>query len=170
MSNFTKCGMVILATVLVLPAVMVAGEMHGGECPHCAGQVGYHDVVSHVCRTVPDKKQIKKTVYEVKEVPFCLHKLPPLFGHHGECCDECRECGCVRYKKVLLKKEIVCDEICTTKCVVEKVVERVPCRTCCPACPNYQAASPAMPVAEPLADQELVPIPLPVGLGPRTVR
>ncbi len=170
MSLRTDCISVVVIATLCLAALPVLGESLGGGCPHCAGQIVYHDVITHVCKTVPDKKQKKKTVYEVKEVPFCLHKLPPLFGHHGECCDECRECGCVRYKKVLMKKEIVCEEICTTKCVVEEVVERVPCRVCCPACPNYQAAAPAMPVAEPLADQELVPIPLPVGLGPQTVR
>jgi hypothetical protein len=65
---------------------------------------------------VPEWKQIKKTVYEVREVPYCLKKLPPLFSFHKHC-DDCAECGCVRYKKVLVKKEIVCDEICTTKCV-----------------------------------------------------
>src|SRR5262245_15342802 len=47
-------------------------------CPYCEGKIVYQDVVSHRCKLVPDKKQIKKTVYEVKEVPFCLHKLPPL--------------------------------------------------------------------------------------------
>ena len=144
-------------------------------CPHCQGQIVYHDVVSHRCKLVPDKKQIKKTVYEVKEVPFCLHKLPPLCSHlhRGDCCDECAECDCPRYKKVLLKKEIVCEEICITKCVVEEFVERVPCRVCCPDCPScgkfgaiQPPAGPPVPGSEPLlpplADQELIPIPLPV--------
>lgn len=98
-------------------------------------QKGFHDCVTHSCTLVPDVKQIKKTVYEVQEVPFCLKRLPPLwslFHHHG--CDECEvcaECDCVRYKKVLVKKEVVCKEICTTKCIVEEHVERVPCQPAC---------------------------------------
>jgi hypothetical protein len=132
-------------------------------CPHCQGQIVYRDVISHRCKMVPDKRPVKKTVYEVKEVPFCLHKLPSLLGHHHDCCDECRECGCVRYKKVLMKKEIVCDEICTTRCVVEEFVERIPCRVCCSDCPScVQFPTPiAPPNAPQLADQELLPIPLP---------
>ena len=133
-------------------------------CPHCQGQIVYQEVVSHRCKLVPEKKQIKKTVYEVKEVPFCLHTLPHLFGrHHADCCDECRECDCPRYKKVLVKKEIVCEEICTTRCVVEEFVERVPCRVCCPDCPRcQQKVAPVVQAPLPLADQELIPIPLPV--------
>jgi len=109
-------------------------------CPH--EQIAYHDVVTHRCKLVPDKKQIKKTVYEVQEVPFCLPKLPPLLSllHHG-CCDECVECECPRYKRVLLKKEIVCEEVCVMKCVVEEVVERVPCRVCQGPCPQCAAAA-----------------------------
>jgi len=97
-------------------------------------QVCYQDCVTHACKLVPDKKQIKKTVYEVQEVPFCLKKLPPLwslFHHHGCDCEVCAECQCPRYKKVLVKKEVVCKEICTSKCVVEEHVERVPCQPCC---------------------------------------
>jgi len=96
---------------------------------------GYEDCVTHSCKLVPETKQIKKTVYEVQEVPYCLKKLPPLlslFHHHGcDDCDLCAECQCVRYKKVLVKKEIVCGEICTSKCVVEEHVERVPCQPSC---------------------------------------
>ncbi len=147
-----------------------SGPEHA-PCPHCKGQIVYQDVVSHRCKLVPEKKQIKKTVYEVREVPFCLHKLPHLCSHlHGDCCDQCRECDCPRYKKVLLKKEIVCEEICTTKCVVEEFVERVPCRVCCPDCPNCgkelkaagQLTPAGVPFVPPLEDQELVHIPLPV--------
>ena len=104
-------------------------------CPHCAQQeIVYQDVVTHRCKLVPETKQIKKTVYDVKEVPFCLPKLPPLFSFHRACCDDCPECDCPRYKRVLIKKEIVCEEICSYKCVIEEVVERVPCRVCCPKC------------------------------------
>src|SRR5207253_4318073 len=77
------------------------------------------ECVTHSCKLVPETKQIKKTVYEVQEVPYCLKKLPPicsLFHHHGCDCEMCAECQCPRYKKVLVKKEIVCKEICTSKC------------------------------------------------------
>ena len=97
---------------------------------------GYKDCVTYSCKLVPETKQIKKTVYEVQEVPFCLKKLPPLCSllhHHG--CDECEvcpECQCPRYKKVLVKKEVVCKEICGTKCVIEEHHHRVPCCVCEP--------------------------------------
>jgi hypothetical protein len=81
---------------------------------------------AHRCQLVPATKQIKKTVYEVQEVPYCVKKLPPLFGFHKHGCDDCPECDCVRYKKVLVKREIVCDEVCTTKCVP------MPCGPCSP--------------------------------------
>jgi hypothetical protein len=90
---------------------------------------GCHDCITHSCRQVPEVKQIKKIVYEVQEVPFCVKKCPPLWTllHAKGCdCEACAEC-CLRYKKVLVKREIVCDEVCTTKCVVEQHVERVPC-------------------------------------------
>jgi hypothetical protein len=100
-------------------------------------QVAYQDCVTHSCQLVPEKKELKKTVYEVKEVPYCLKKLPPLwslFCHHPCDCEVCPDCQCPRYKKVLVKKEIVCKEICTTKCVVQEHVERVPCVSCQPSC------------------------------------
>jgi len=109
------------AVLLVIAARVIAGD--GPEC------------VTHCCKLVPEVKQIKKTVYEVHEVPYCLKKLPPLLSllHHRGCdCEMCAECQCPRYKKVLVKKEVVCKEICTSKCVVEE--QRVPCQVCEPAC------------------------------------
>jgi len=114
--------------------------------PPCPEPVCYHDVICHRCVQVPDKREIKKTVYEVHEVPFCLPKLPPLHSllHHNCCCDQCVECQCPRYKKVLVKKEIVCGEICGTKCVIEEFVERVPCKACAP-CPQCDGGLPPLP-------------------------
>jgi hypothetical protein len=94
------------------------------------------ECVEHGCKLVPEVKQIKKTVYEVQEVPFCVKKLPPicsLFHAHNCECEVCAECQAPRYKKVLVKKEIICREICTTKCVVE--THRVPCPPCPPCNP-----------------------------------
>lgn len=99
----------------------------------CGPQPCCNECVSYSCKLVPEVKQIKKTVYEVKEVPFCVKKLPPLcslFGHHDCGCEPCCECQCPRFKKVLVKKEIVCKEICTSKCVIEE--HRVPRCTCGP--------------------------------------
>jgi hypothetical protein len=138
----------------VVPASAV---FPGKNCPHCQEEVVYQDVVRHRCVLVPDVKQIKKTVYECQEVPFCLHKLPPLFSHHKhDCCDECPECDRPRYKKLLLKKEIVCEEICGTKCVIEEVVERVPCRVCRPR-PHCSQAVPgcAQPAPAPITTLSL---------------
>lgn len=148
-----------VAAALCLPAIGRTADQPAVKpasaalpCPHCKGcphdEIVYQDVVCHRCVMKPDKKEIKKTVYDCKEVPFCLHKMPSLFSHlHkkdccDDCCDECRECDCPRYKKVLLKKEVVCKEICTTKCVIEEYVERVPVRVC-RACPHCSQGVPA---------------------------
>jgi hypothetical protein len=99
----------VMVVALVIAAHVFAGD--GQEC------------VTHCCVLVPEVKQIKKTVYEVHEVPYCVKKLPPLLSllHHRGCdCQMCAECQCPRYKKVLVKKEVVCKEICTTKCVVRE--------------------------------------------------
>ena len=122
----------------------------GGKqpCPHCQGQpLLYENVTRHRCKLVTEKKPIKKTVFEVQEVPYCVPKLPSLFAFHHECGADCRECDCTRYKKVLVKKEITCGEICTVKCVVEEYVERVP-KTACPHC------SDSLPLLAPRLDPQ----------------
>ena len=130
--------------------------------PYPPEQIVYQDVVCHRCKLVPDTKQIKKTVYEVQEVPYCLKKLPPLFGHHPDCCDcaMCAECDCPRYKKVLVKKEIVCQEICTSKCIIEEYVERVPCKVCAP-CPQCAASGAGAAGPPPVVSAVQPPLPAP---------
>jgi hypothetical protein len=119
---------------------------HHGHCQNCqvVEETVYQDVITHRCRLHPDKKQKKETVYSVKEVPFCLHKLTCSLKH-DTCCDKCKECECcARYKKVLVKKEVVVCEECTTKCVPEAIVTRVPCKVQrvipCPSCATGLAA------------------------------
>lgn len=118
---------------------------HHQGCQHCqvVEEIVYQDVVTQRCKLVPDKKPIKKIVYEVKEIPVCQKKLP-CFGH----CDDCPECECcARTKRVLIKKEINCGDKEGTKCVTEEVVERVPvrvqrvipCQACQSQCPHCQA-------------------------------
>jgi hypothetical protein len=123
----------IVASSIVLAAAMLAPPLMAADGPLCVTpeQAPPCECVTHSCKLVPEKKQIKKTVYEVQCVPYCLKKLPPicsLFHHHGCDCELCAECQCPRYKKVLVKKEVVCKEICTSKCVIEE--HKVPCQPC----------------------------------------
>lgn len=122
---------------LLCTVILIFGHVHRTiaqeghcACQNCQDPSGccYHDVVKYRCVQVPDKKQIKKTVYECKEVPYCVHRLPK-FGH-CDCCPECE--ACPRFKKVLVKHDVVVSEFCTTKCVVEEYCERVlgPCCKC----------------------------------------
>jgi hypothetical protein len=111
-----------------LPAADAPPYVIAEQAPPCK-------CIEHSCKLVPETKKIMKTVYEVKEVPYCLKKLPPLcslFHHHGCDCEMCAECQCPRYKKVLVKKEVVCKEICTTKCVIEE--HNIPCQPCNGCC------------------------------------
>jgi hypothetical protein len=159
-----------LAALAAVPAAMWAADAAGpaqapccGVCPHChcQEQIVYKECITHRCKLVPDNKPIKKTVYEVKEVPYCLPKLPPFCSlfHHKGCCDKCGcvQCDCPRYKKVLIKKEITCGEICGYKCEVEEIVTRVPCRVCTSGCPNC---------TDPAAVQQAAPPPAPTAPAP----
>src|SRR5687768_3263549 len=111
-----------------------AHHCDGGNDCHCpmVDVWEWQDGVCHRCRVVEEVKPIKKTVYDFKEVPFCLTKLPHC-GHCGHC-DDCRECKHVRYKRVLIKREITCGETCVTKCIPEEFVERKLVKVCRPAC------------------------------------
>lgn len=139
----------ILASLIGLSYAVAADMLGGHDCDggsHCHCPVvevwEWQDVVCHRCKLVEEKKPIKKTVYDVKEVPFCLTK--PKCGHCGHC-DDCRECEHVRYKRVLIKKEITCGETCVTRCVPEVFIERKLVKVCRPAC---QASAPCpAPVA-----------------------
>lgn len=132
----------------------------GGKHCRCpmVEEMEWQDVVCHRCKLVEEKKPIKKTVYEVKEVPFCLTKLPKC-GRCGHC-DECRECECPRYKKVLIKKEITCGETCVIKCVPEEFIERKLVKVCRPAC-QCQAPCPNS-VQAPGAAAGFTDVPAPV--------
>ncbi len=158
MTFFHRILIVSMLGLAASGAYLSAAEMLGGkhcQCPHCqvVEEIVYQDVVSHRCKQVPDVKKTKKTVYECKEIPYCVHKLTcPL--KHDTCCEKCKECECcARYKKVLIKKEIVVCEECTTKCVPEAVVTRVPCKVLrvVPCANCAQAAAAPAPVAYPTA-------------------
>ncbi len=162
--------------VLLAGLVRLAAAGEGiAPCQNChAGDGCYREVVTHRCVLVPDRKPIKKTVYECKDVPYCEHRLPK-FGH----CDCCPECAaCPKYRRVLIKREIVVGEICTTKCVVEEVIERVPAPCChCGHVPygdgNGSAqeipGAPAPPTPTPDARSVWLP-PTPESVAPSLVR
>ncbi|MEX2027564.1 MAG: hypothetical protein WEH44_09685, partial [Pirellulaceae bacterium] len=95
------------------------------------------DCEDFTCKLVTEQKPIKKTVYECREVPFCLHELPK-FGHY-ECCPEC---GCTRFKRVLVKKEIIVGYECVTKCVPEPLGKAAP-----------EKGAPQAPVSAPVAEE-----------------
>jgi hypothetical protein len=138
-SRMTNMRASNVLALFFLAAAIQQARGGDGPAPSCSPErAGYCECVTHSCQLVPEVKQIKKVVYEVREVPYCLKKLPPLCSLFGRrCCQECGECAecdCPRYKKVLVKKEIVCGEICTSKCVVREHVERTPCRVCTPSC------------------------------------
>lgn len=133
MSNRVFCTVMGVATLacLSLISLTIAEEMNLA-CPrcNCPNGVCYQQVISHVCKMVEVRTPIKKTVYECKEIPYCEHALPALIGRCDCCCPQCKSCP--KYKKVLIKKEIVCGEKCEYKCIPEEVVTvvAVPCSQC----------------------------------------
>lgn len=158
--------------------VSLAALSYGGAADlllghHCDGgahcrcpmveECEWQDVVCHRCKMVEETKPVKKTVYEVKEVPICLLRAPKC-GNCGHCddCNACRECGHVRYKKILIKKEITCGETCTVKCVPEEYIERKLVKVCRPACQcqaRCQTPTASIDVPAPVViDQPIAPV------------
>jgi hypothetical protein len=68
------------------------------------------------CQRVLDRKPIKKTVYSCKLVPYCLAACRNPLARGQTCCETCETHP--RWKRVLLKREIVVGETCGTKCEV----------------------------------------------------
>lgn len=83
-----SAALLLTAVVLACTGAAVANDALGigHGCSHCRVEevIEYRDVVVHRCKMVPAKKVTKKTVYEVKEVPFCIHKPTLPFG--CDCC------------------------------------------------------------------------------------
>jgi hypothetical protein len=155
---------------LFVAQVATAGEDCCGTAEHC-GRCGCQAACQKYCKTVPDVKEVKKTVWVVKCEDFCA-PLPGLpCRHHGACgedgccdgcqgapCGKCDHCGVVRTKKTLEKKE---------------VIEKIPCWKCvvvyaCPGCCDGCAAEGMTPVkagdaipAAPLPPSPKRPMPVP---------
>lgn len=126
--TLTLLGLSLAAGLATHVATYAVGGHHC--CPQCgaSSECCFQEIIVHRCKLVPDSKPIKKIVYEMKEVPYCSHKLC-----HCDDCDCCAECkACPKYKRQLVKREIVCGEKQGTKCVVEECKEiiAVPCTQC----------------------------------------
>jgi hypothetical protein len=104
--------MMLIVTVFSLLSVsLMAAEFRSCGC--CGGSAG-------TCRPVVTTEPIKKVVYESRMVPYCRHCLPGFFEGPG--CT--RSCQCrPSYKRVLVKKEIVCGERQVVKCEPVTCVE-----------------------------------------------
>jgi hypothetical protein len=98
-----------IAAAIALMAL--TGRILSASDEPCTTCHAHHHCAAHECVKVPETKTIKKTVYDVKCVPVCEHR-PAKFLH----CDCCPVCD-LKYKKVLVKREIVVAEVCITKCV-----------------------------------------------------
>ncbi len=116
----------IVAMLASLPAAFlraadVVAPLPAQAPAQAAAKDHWEECQDYTCQLLTEQKPIKKTVYECREVPFCLHQLPK-FGH----CECCPECGCVRFKRVLVKKEIIVGYECVTKCVPQPLGKGIP--------------------------------------------
>ena len=86
-----------------------------GRCATCPAAVPLPEHPGpHQCVIVPDIRHVKKTVYATKRVPFCVHEP---FCLHDSHCAQCE--ARPRWKRVLVKCQIVVEEICGYKCVAQ---------------------------------------------------
>ena len=76
--NLSNRLLPIILFAIASAAYLSAADLLPGhhKCPHCQviEETVYKDVITHRCKLHPDVKQTKNTVYDVNEVPFCLHK------------------------------------------------------------------------------------------------
>jgi len=172
---------------LVLGLLVAQAATAGEECcggPERCGRCGCQAACQKYCKVVPADKEIKKTVWVVKCEDFCA-PLPGLpcgrgcgCGACGEdqCAEQCAQCdgkgcgacsggscirpqcGCVRTKKTLEKKEVTCKIPCW-KCVVVYA-----CGDCCDGCATegfapVKAGDPTPAAPLPPGPKRLVPPP-----------
>ena len=91
MTSRFSWGFAALSCLMLLTPFIGANDMmgplhHHRQCSKCqvVEEIVYQDVVVQRCKLVPDNKPIKKTVYEIKEVPVCQKKLPPRNNNPAE--------------------------------------------------------------------------------------
>lgn len=156
----TRALLVILAASLFcalswLGSAVDAASCACGETAGGTGRCGCEACHCDRCCLVPEVRTEKKWVYAVKLVPYCLTKCPnPLKCRH-DACDSCPTCEeCVRYKRVLIKREVA------TKKTVCKCVPG------CQACQAQAAAAAATPQRAVAAPSEPLALPAPAGPEP----
>lgn len=127
----------LFASVAIITAVgAIRGVRAFAECDVESGRCALCGC-DH-CVVVPDVKTTRKWVYATKLVPYCRTKCPnPLKCRHDACevCPSCEEC--VRYKRVLIKREVV-----TTK-------DGYKCIPACEACRAKGLVRPERPLPRP---------------------
>lgn len=123
----TRWLMMMTAVVWSLGACLVHAEGKCWFCCKCRRECQSCEAPRQICEEVCETKPIMKTVYRVKEIPYCRHKCP------RSCCKEC-SCACdpcVYTRKVLSKKSVKVGEEKVTTCVVRNV-----CAECMPTAPE----------------------------------
>ncbi|HEX6984142.1 MAG TPA: hypothetical protein VF170_02140 [Planctomycetaceae bacterium] len=108
------CGLVAFAGAVAAPAAEPPGTARRAPIPLPA-QPG-----PHRCVTRPVVKEVKKTVYETKLVPYCLPRpwCGVCRGDGRRPCPDCEKC--VRWKRVVVKREVVVGETCCYACTAEE--------------------------------------------------
>jgi hypothetical protein len=173
-------GNALAADTCTPPAPEACKEVQTCGSPDCCAHCGGHGCCQKYCRVVCEMKEVKKTVWAVKCEDFCaplpscpLHcnecckscqeescKVCTCGTDCGKTCDPCADlenrnyyppnCGKVRTKKTLEKKEITC-KIPSYKCVVVYA---------CPEC-GQKCAEGAKSESSPPAAPEPPPAPAP---------
>ena len=188
-------SMALAALMAIADSAMAGGckEECCGTPTHC-GHCGCAAPCKRMCKVVPDVKEVKKVVWQVKCEEFCT-PYPGCPGHKcdGGCNEGCAagcdvgcdagcgkgcgraivapECGPVRARKILVKKEITV-QVPTFKCV--------PCYGCDSCCesgavvptpaaggktaPAPAPAAPKAPSAPKPAKQAFAPFPPALGI------
>jgi hypothetical protein len=165
--------LVIAAALIGLTAQAV---LAGDCCCECGGGCG----VRKVCRIVPDKRKIEKTVYGCECSDICLpgHACRSCLNCEEKCGGEEGKCDCCNHRpyallewfnwspncgRAITVKKLVkytaSKQVCGYKWKVEEV-----CDHCCPASNCVEAAdgTPVEKAPAGVAEDELPPPPVPV--------
>jgi hypothetical protein len=163
-TNRNRSRWILIAAVVVSAgtALVLRAEVNVRQvsCESCCGDEVCQCAVCgcNHCVAVPDTKTTKKYVYATKLVPYCLTKCPNPFKCRHDSCESCANCeDCVRYKRVLVKREVV-----TTKTGCKCIPTCEACQARNQSAPQSPAKGlPGAPVAQPAE-----PTPVPASPGP----
>jgi hypothetical protein len=146
-------ALVLLGTTFSIRAEV--GSPSGPESPLCRdGRCRCGSCGAEHCRVVPDIKTTKKWIYCTKLVPYCRKKCPNPLHCKSDCCDTCPQCeSCVRYKRVLMKREVVMTKRgykCVPSCGACRTRTEGPAAKPAPAA-TKEASAPTAPPGEYIA-------------------